>query len=76
MEGVLTKDELSRAHDATLKIIKEIERQKVYHDRKSVVREFSVGDYVLVFRPIRKGKLENQWQGPLIITKKIMEVTY
>ena len=56
--------------------IKEKEMQKVYHDRKSVVREFSVGDYVLVFRPIRMGKLENQWQGPFIITKKITEVTY
>ena len=41
-----------------------------------MVREFSVGDYVLVFRPIKKGKLENQWQGPFIITKKITEVTY
>ena len=56
--------------------IKEKAMQKVYHDRKSVVREFSVGDYVLVFRPIRKGKLENQWQGPYIITNKITEVTY
>ena len=35
-----------------------------------------MGDYVLVFRPIRKGKLENQWQGPFIITNKITEVTY
>ena len=41
-----------------------------------MVREFSVGDYVLVFRPIKKDKLENQWQGPFIITKKITEVTY
>ena len=96
MEGVLTKDELSRAQKydtteyittlkANMKLvrdmakereIKEKEMQKVYHDRKSVVREFSVGDYVLVFRPIRKGKLENQWQGPFIITNKITEVTY
>ena len=35
-----------------------------------------MGDYVLVFRPIRKGKLENQWQGPFIITKTITEVIY
>ena len=65
-----------RKDQANKREIKEKEMQKVYHDRKSVVREFSVGDYVLVFRPIRKGKLENQWQGPLIITKKITEVTY
>ena len=54
--------------------IKEKEMKKVYHDRKSVVREFCMGDYVLVFRPIRKGKLENQWQGPFIITKKIQRL--
>ena len=65
-----------RKDQANKREIKEKEMQKVYHDRKSVVREFSVGDYVLVFRPIKKGKLENQWQGPFIIIKKITEVTY
>ena len=58
------------------KEIKEKESQKFYHDRKSVVRNFDVGEYVLVFRPIRKSKLENQWQGPYIISKKLTEVTY
>ena len=33
-------------------------------------------EYVLVFRPIRKSKLENQWQSPYIISKKLTEVTY
>ena len=58
------------------KEIKEKESQKFYHDRKSVVRNFDVGEYVLVFRLIRKSKLENQWQGPYIISKKLTEVTY
>ena len=58
------------------KEIKEKESQKFYHDRKSVVRNFDVGEYVLVFRPIRKSKLENQWQGPYINYKKLTEVTY
>ena len=58
------------------KEIKEKESQKFYHDKKSVVRNFDVGEYVLVFRPIRKSKLENQWQGPYIISKKLTEVTY
>ena len=40
------------------------------------VRNFDVGEYVLVFRSIRKNKLENQWQGPYIISKKLTEVTY
>ena len=42
------------------------ESQKYYHDRKSVVREFEVGDFVLVFRPIKRSKLENQWQGYIL----------
>ena len=58
------------------KEIKEKESQKFYHDRKSVVRNFDVGEYVLVFRPTRKSTLENQWQGPYIISKKLTEVTY
>ena len=33
------------------RVIKEKEMQKFYHDRKSLVRGFSVGDYVLVFKP-------------------------
>ena len=52
------------------------ESQKYYHDRKSVVREFEVGDFVLVFRPIKRSKLENLWQGPYPISKRVMEVTY
>ena len=58
------------------KEIKEKKSQKFYLDRKSVVRNFDVGEYVLVFRPIRKSKLENQWQGPYIISKKLTEVSY
>ena len=58
------------------KEIKEKESQKFYHNRKSLVRSSDVGEYVLVFRPIRKSKLENQWQSPYIISKKLTEVTY
>ena len=41
-----------------------------------MVRNFDGGEYVLVFRPIRKSKLEYQWQDPYIISKKLTEVTY
>ena len=47
--------------------IKAKDMQKVHHDRKSVVREFSVGDYVLVFRPIRKG---TNGKAPLLLLKR------
>ena len=55
---------------------KEKKAQKHHYDKKAVVREFEVGDYVLVFRPIRMAKLLNQWQGPYPISKKITDVTY
>ena len=70
------KANIQVVRDSYEKEIKEKESQKFYHNRKSVVRNFDVGEYLLVFRPIRKSKLENQWQGPYIISKKLTEVTY
>ena len=52
------------------------ESQKYYHDRKSVVRELEEGDLVVVFRPIKRSKLEKQWQRPYPISKRVAEVTY
>ena len=55
---------------------KEKKAQKHHYDKKAVVSEFEVGDYELVFRPIKMAKLLNQWQGPYPISKKITDVTY
>ena len=35
-----------------------------------------MGDFVLVFRPIKRSKLENLWQGPYPISKRVSEVTF
>ena len=43
-------------------------KQKKYHDKSAKERSFVVGDYVLVFRPLKKDKLMNQWDGPYPIT--------
>ena len=51
-------------------------KQKFYHDQKAKERTFTVGDFVLVFRPGKTNKLHNQWQGPFPIVKIITEVTY
>ena len=40
------------------------------------MKKFEVGDFVFVFRPTKKNKLRNEWQGSFIIMKKITEVTY
>ena len=34
-------------------------KQKHYHDQSGKVRSFEVGDYVLVFRPVKQNKLMN-----------------
>ena len=54
----------------------EKEKQKHYHDLTAKDRVFAVGDFVLVFRPGKQDKLQNQWQGPFPITKKVTDVTY
>ena len=54
----------------------EKDNQKFYYDRKNTERKFTVGDYVLVFRPRKTDKLLNEWQGPFIITEQITEVMY
>ena len=54
----------------------EKEKQKHYHDLTGKDRVFAVGDFVLVFRPGKQDTLQNQWQGPFPITKKVTDVTY
>ena len=51
-------------------------KQKFYHDQKPKERTFTVGAFVLVFRPGKTNKLHIQWQGPFLIVKIITEVTY
>ena len=41
-----------------------------------VDRVFNVGEFVLVFQSWKTNKLHNEWQGPFIITEKIMDVAY
>ena len=54
----------------------EKEKQKHYHDLTAKDRVFAVGDFVLVFRPGKQDKLQNQWQGSFPITEKVTDVTY
>ena len=51
-------------------------KQKFYHDQKAKERTFTLGDFVLVFRPGKTNKLHNQWQGPFPIVKIITKITY
>ena len=54
----------------------EKEKQKHYLDLTAKDRVFAVGDFVLVFRPGKQDKLQNQWQDSFPITKKVTDVSY
>ena len=54
----------------------EKEKQKHYQDLTAKDRVFAVGYFVLVFKPDKQDKLQNQWQCSFPITKKVTDVTY
>ena len=47
-----------------------VENRKKIYDSGSKLREFSVGDQVLVRIPGLDGKMEESWKGPYIILKR------
>ena len=53
-------------------------KQKVKQkfDKKTVKREFQVGDQVLILLPTATGSLEDKWSGPYVIEAKVNDVTY
>eukprot|EP00731_Ephydatia_muelleri_P007946 Em0004g284a len=51
-------------------------RQKEWYDKEARLREFEVGDTVLVLLPTSTSKLLAKWQGPYQITKRMGLVNY
>ena len=52
------------------------ERMKKHNDKNAKLREFNEGALVLVRRPDLAGKLEDIWEVPYEITRRISSVTY
>ena len=50
--------------------------QKTWYDCTARVREFGVGDRVVVLLPTSTHKLRAQWQGPYTIVRKFGEANY
>ena len=46
------------------------EKQKHWYDQGARVRQFEVGDPVLVLLPTTTDKLLAQWQGPYLVVKR------
>ena len=52
------------------------EVQKKYYDKKAKVREFKVGEQVLVLLPKNNNKLLLQWQGPFPVVEVVNKMDY
>ena len=51
-------------------------KQNTWYDKEARLREFEVGDTVLVLLPTSTSKLLAWWQGPYQITKRVSLVNY
>ena len=49
---------------------------KDYYDQTATVRQFSVGDQVLVLLPDDLDKFQAQWFGPYTVQERVSDVTY
>ena len=51
-------------------------KMKEYYDKPAKVKQFDVGEMVLVRRPALHGKFERAWDGPFQVGKVVSPVTY
>ncbi|GFX35589.1 retrovirus-related Pol polyprotein from transposon 297 [Trichonephila clavipes] len=52
------------------------QKQKLWYDRRTVERQFQLGELVLVIAPSRLNKLSVQWIGPGEIVQQLSETNY
>ncbi|GFV85812.1 retrovirus-related Pol polyprotein from transposon 297 [Trichonephila clavipes] len=52
------------------------QKQKLWYDRRTVKRQFQLGELVLVIAPSRPNKLSVQWVGPGEIVQQLSETNY
>ncbi|GFW75687.1 retrovirus-related Pol polyprotein from transposon 412 [Trichonephila clavipes] len=52
------------------------QKQKLWYDRRTVKRQFQLGELVLVIAPSRPNKLSVQWVGPGEIVHQLSETNY
>ncbi|GFY18402.1 hypothetical protein TNCV_2396311 [Trichonephila clavipes] len=52
------------------------QKQKLWYDRRTVKRQFQLGELVLVIAPSRSNKLSAQWVGPGEIVQQLSETNY
>ncbi|GFU82941.1 retrovirus-related Pol polyprotein from transposon 412 [Trichonephila clavipes] len=52
------------------------QKQKLWYDRRTIKRQFQLGELVLVIAPSRPNKLSVQWVGPGEIVQQLSETNY
>ncbi|GFW10144.1 retrovirus-related Pol polyprotein from transposon 412 [Trichonephila clavipes] len=52
------------------------QKQKLWYDRRTVKRQFQLGELVLVIAPSRPNKLSVQWVGPGEIAQQLSKTSY
>ena len=51
-------------------------KKRYDNDSRTCQRSFEPGEKVLIFLPEKTGKLDNKWQGPYTVVRKINNVNY
>ncbi|OOY33769.1 hypothetical protein BOV88_13515 [Solemya velum gill symbiont] len=70
-EKLYCATKLAREH-----LFKSQEKMKAHFDKNSKVREFKIGDKVLLYLPISKSTLQSRYCGPYLVKKKVSDIGY
>ena len=73
----MLQERLEVVHDMLREKITEAKtKQKLDYDKKTKMKNFQVGDMVLMRIPGLAGILEDSWDGPYDVNRKINDVSY
>ncbi|KAL5013063.1 hypothetical protein ScPMuIL_011614 [Solemya velum] len=70
-EKLYCATKLAREH-----LFKSQEKMKAHFDKNSKIREFKIGDKVLLYLPISKSTLQSRYCGPYLVKKKVSDIGY
>ena len=54
--------------------LSEIKKRKILYDKGKVDRQLKIGELVLCRIPGKNGKLEDAWEGPVRVVRKLSKV--
>ncbi|GFT17701.1 retrovirus-related Pol polyprotein from transposon 17.6 [Trichonephila clavipes] len=70
-------DRMKRCQELAILHMEDVkQKQKLWYDRRTVKRQFQLGELVLVVAPSRPNKISVQWVGPGEIVQQLSETNY